>query len=107
VVISGGRIAYAGVQFPLAEEGTLERELGSRHRAAVGLSNETDAVVLVVSEQTGDVSIAERGVLLRKLTPEALRGMLNELLGGADAKPMDFNVDPPEAPSTDDERPPE
>ena len=105
VVISGGRIAYAGVQFPLAEEGTLERELGSRHRAAVGLSNETDAVVLVVSEQTGDVSIAERGVLLRKLTPDALRGMLNELLGGADAKPMDFNSDPPEAPSADDERP--
>lgn len=98
VVISGGRIAYAGVQFPLAEEGTLERELGSRHRAAVGLSNETDAVVIVVSEQTGDVSIAERGVLLRKLTPEALRGMLNELLGGAEAKPMEFNPPPDEAP---------
>jgi diadenylate cyclase len=97
VVISGGRIAYAGVQFPLAEEGTLERELGSRHRAAVGLSNETDAVVLVVSEQTGDVSIAERGVLLRKLTPDALRGILNELLGGAEAKPMDFTP-PPEQP---------
>src|SRR3954469_17148237 len=81
VVVSQGKIAYAGVQFPLAEEGTLERELGSRHRAAVGLSNESDALVLVVSEETGDVSIAERGVLLRKLTPEALRGMLSELLG--------------------------
>jgi len=82
VVVSGGKVAYAGVQFPLAEEGTLERELGSRHRAAVGLSNESDAVVLVVSEETGDVSIAERGVLMRKLTPDALRDILMELLGG-------------------------
>src|SRR5205823_7688091 len=81
VIIADGRIAYAGVQFPLAEEGTLERELGSRHRAAVGLSNESDAVVMVVSEETGDVSIAERGTLLRKLTPDALRGLLAELLG--------------------------
>ena len=85
VIISGGKVAYAGVQFPLAEEGTLERELGSRHRAAVGLSNESDAVVLVVSEETGDVSIAERGTLLRKLTPDALRGILGELLGESSA----------------------
>ena len=81
VVISQGRIAYAGVQFPLAESGELERELGSRHRAAVGLSQETDAVVLVVSEETGDISIAERGRLIRKLTPDGLRGLLGELLG--------------------------
>src|SRR6185436_7807225 len=82
VIVSQGRIAFAGVQFPLAEEGTLERELGSRHRAAVGLASETDAVIIVVSEQTGDVSIAERGILIRKLTADALRGMLGELLGG-------------------------
>src|SRR3954451_5712181 len=85
VVISGGKIAYAGVQFPLAESGYLERELGSRHRAAVGMSQESDAVVLVVSEETGDVSIAERGQLIRKLTPEGLRGLLSELLGRGDA----------------------
>ena len=81
VVIVGGRIAYAGVQFPMAESGELERELGARHRAAVGMSQEVDAVVLVVSEETGDVSIAERGQLIRKLTPEGLRGLLTELLG--------------------------
>ena len=81
VIVSQGRIAYAGVQFPLAESGDLERELGSRHRAAVGLSQESDACVLVVSEETGDVSIAERGQLIRKLTPEGLRGLLGELLG--------------------------
>jgi diadenylate cyclase len=90
VVISQGKIAYAGVQFPLAEEGTLERELGSRHRAAVGLSNESDAVVIVVSEETGDVSIAERGILMRKLTPDALRGLLTELLGAAEKKAPDI-----------------
>jgi diadenylate cyclase len=82
VVISQGRVAYAGVQFPLAESGELERELGSRHRAAVGLSQDTDAVIVVVSEETGDVSVAERGTLIRKLTPEGLRGLLAELLGG-------------------------
>jgi diadenylate cyclase len=81
VIVSGGKIAYAGVQFPLAESGDLERELGSRHRAAVGMSQESDAVVLVVSEETGDVSIAEKGQLIRKLTPEGLRGLLGELLG--------------------------
>ncbi len=86
VVISQGRVAFAGVQFPLAESGDLEQELGSRHRAAVGLSQESDAVVVVVSEETGDVSVAERGQLIRKLTPEGLRGLLVEMLarGGGD-----------------------
>jgi len=81
VIISQGRVAYAGVQFPLAESGELERELGSRHRAAVGMSQESDAVVVVVSEETGDISVAERGQLIRKLTAEGLRGLLIELLG--------------------------
>lgn len=81
VIVSQGRIMYAGVQFPLAESDELERELGSRHRAAVGMSQESDAVVLVVSEETGDISVAERGQLMRKLTVPALRGLLEELLG--------------------------
>src|SRR5580700_1755163 len=81
VVVSQGRIAYAAVQFPLAESGELERELGSRHRAAVGMSQESDAVIVVISEETGDISIAEGGKLFRKLTPEGLRGLLHELLG--------------------------
>src|SRR5262249_1686136 len=72
VVVSNGRIMYAGVQFPLAEVGDLDRELGSRHRAAVGMSQESDAVVIVVSEQTGDISVADRGRLLRKQSPEQL-----------------------------------
>ena len=50
-------------------------------------AEESDAVVLVVSEETGDVSIAERGMLIRKLTPDGLRGLLVELLGGGAARP--------------------
>jgi diadenylate cyclase len=85
-VISQGRIMWAGVQFPMAESGDLaEKELGARHRAAVGMSQETDAVVVVVSEETGDVSIAERGRLIRKLTADALRDLLGELLGRGSA----------------------
>jgi diadenylate cyclase len=90
VVVSQGRVAFAGVQFPLAESGELERELGSRHRAAVGMSQESDAVVLVVSEETGDISIAESGKLFRKLTPEGLRGLLTELLGGGGSERRSF-----------------
>ena len=82
VIVSQGRVMYAGVQFPLAESGDLERELGSRHRAAVGMSQESDAVVLVISEQTGDISIADRGQLLRRLSGDQLRTILSELLGG-------------------------
>jgi diadenylate cyclase len=80
VIVSQGRVAFAAVQFPLAESGDLERELGSRHRAAVGLTQESDAVVLVISEETGDISVAERGQLIRKLSLDALRGLLFELL---------------------------
>ena len=88
VVISQGKIAFAGVQFPMAEGGELERELGARHRAAVGLSQECDAVVVVVSEETGDISIAERGRLIRKLTLDGLRGLLGELLGRMEGEPF-------------------
>jgi len=88
VVVQAGRVAYAGVQFPLAESGELEKELGSRHRAAVGMSQESDAVVVVVSEETGDISIAERGQLIRKLSPDTLRGLLTELLGRVETRPF-------------------
>ena len=102
VVISQGRIAFAGVQFPLAESGELDRELGSRHRAGVGMSQESDAVVVIVSEETGDVSIAERGQLIRKLTPDALRGLLGELLsGGAEADSSPLPVPLPSKPASE------
>jgi len=76
VVIHDSKIAAAGVQFPLAEGEDIAQELGSRHRAALGLSQEADCMVIVVSEETGAISLAERGQLIRKLSPDALRSML-------------------------------
>lgn len=76
VVIQGDRILAAGVQFPLAEGEQFSSELGSRHRAAIGLSQETDALVIVVSEETGIISLAERGQLVRNLSISGLRTLL-------------------------------
>ena len=83
VVVRDGVVAAAGVQFPLYEGEDISTELGSRHRAALGLSQETDCLVVVVSEETGAISIAERGNLVRKLTPEALESMLRKGLAAA------------------------
>jgi diadenylate cyclase len=82
VVIQSARIAAAGCQFPLVESEELDSSLGSRHRAALGLSQESDAVIVVVSEETGTISIAERGRLLRPLTAELLHRTLHEMLSG-------------------------
>jgi diadenylate cyclase len=81
VVIQGDRVVAAGVQFPLADGDRLPQELGSRHRAAVGLSEEADALVLVVSEETGIISLAQRGQLQRNLTISDLRPILTRALG--------------------------
>lgn len=78
VVIRGDRIVAAGVQFPLAEGDEISQELGSRHRSAIGLSNEADALVIVVSEETGTISIAERGKLTRGLSISDLRKQLSQ-----------------------------
>ena len=76
VVIRDGRVAAAGCQFPLAESEDVDPSLGSRHRAALGLAQDSDAVVLVVSEETGRVSLACEGQLYLGLPPESLREML-------------------------------
>ncbi|MCH2137573.1 MAG: diadenylate cyclase CdaA [Phycisphaerales bacterium] len=85
VVIRGDRIVAAGVQFPLAEEGTVPSGLGSRHRAAIGLSAETDAIVVVVSEETGTVSLAVEGRLERPVPVANLADRLMHHLGAATA----------------------
>lgn len=83
VIIKGERIVAAGCIFPLTESPELSRNLGTRHRAAIGLSEETDAVVLVVSEETGAVSLAFKGRLLRGLdTNRVRRHLLNQLRRG-------------------------
>jgi len=82
VIIREGRIAAAGCQFPLAESEEVDPSLGSRHRAALGLAKEGDAVVLVVSEETGRVSLAYEGQLYLGIAPDSLREVLLTLLTG-------------------------
>lgn len=81
VLIRDGRVAAAGVQLPLAEAEQFSSELGSRHRAAYGLSLESDSLIIVVSEETGTISLAERGKLIRNLSTDALRTHLLRGLG--------------------------
>jgi diadenylate cyclase len=85
VIIRGGRLTAAGCEFPLSHDTILDPHLGTRHRAAVGLTEETDAVVVVVSEETGAISLAEGGNLESALTPERLRERLTQLLRGTEA----------------------
>jgi len=76
VIIRGDQIVGAGCILPLTQSALADRSLGTRHRAALGLSEETDAVVLVVSEESASVSAAHRGRLERGLTPDQVRTLL-------------------------------
>ncbi len=81
IIIVGNRILSAGSFFPLVTDPDLERELGTRHRAAIGLSSETDAVVIVVSEETGIISLAVGGEIKRGLDATSLHNQLLDSLG--------------------------
>ena len=76
VIIQGDRITCAGAVFPTSNSSKLNRRLGTRHRAALGLAEETDAICIVVSEETGRVSIALKGEMLYNLTLDDVRMML-------------------------------
>ena len=76
VIIQGDRITCAGAVFPTSNSQKINKRLGTRHRAALGLSEETDAICIVVSEETGRVSIALKGELLYNLTLDDVRMML-------------------------------
>ena len=80
VVIQGNRIAAASCLFPLAQNPYLSHTLGTRHRAASGLCEETDAIILIVSEETGSISVAVRGRLAQGLSREELIQNLKEYL---------------------------
>src|SRR6516162_9858845 len=80
VILKGDRIAYAACIFPLTQRQDLNKSLGTRHRAALGLSEETDAVIVVVSEETGAISYAYKGQLVRGVTLEELRAFLTSVL---------------------------
>lgn len=80
VLISGDVIKTAGAILPLTQSPVADRSLGTRHRAALGLSEETDAVVIVVSEETAQISVAMGGRLERDVDPERLRSILSGVL---------------------------
>ncbi|GHV34799.1 membrane protein [Clostridia bacterium] len=80
VIIQAARIAGAGCMLPLTNNQNLSRDLGMRHRAGIGMSENSDAVVVIVSEETGSISVAVGGILKRHLTPETLEKLLRSEL---------------------------
>lgn len=80
VIIRGGRVAGAGCMLPLSTNVNLSRDLGMRHRAGIGMSENSDAVVAIVSEETGSISVAVNGMLKRHLAPETLERLLRKEL---------------------------
>lgn len=90
VIIRDGRVAAAGCVMPLSENPHLHSDLGTRHRAGIGTSEASDAVVVIVSEETGTISVAVGGMLKRHLAPQTLEKLLtNELIPAEDAqKPL-------------------
>lgn len=80
VVISDDQVVAAGCILPLTQNPNLSRTLGTRHRAGIGISEESDCEVIIVSEETGTVSLARGGHLLRRLTRDTLRSALTESL---------------------------
>jgi diadenylate cyclase len=87
VIIRGDRILAAASIFPVSQRSDLDRNLGLRHRAGLGLSEEYDALVIVVSEETGIVSICQRGTIERNFDPETFKTRLYELLAVAPDPP--------------------
>ena len=82
VLIQNGRVAYAGCILPLTLRPDLPEGVGTRHRAAVGLTEETDAVAVVVSEETGAISVVLGGAMVQGLDGPRLRGVLRDIMGG-------------------------
>ena len=79
MIIAGERIASAGCILPVSHDTNLPRNLGLRHRSALGIAQATDAVAIVVSEETGNISMAYRGKLFQKLSNTSLENRLNEI----------------------------
>jgi diadenylate cyclase len=92
VFIRDDRVVAAGCFLPLSRNAQVARQLGTRHRAALGITEETDAVAVAVSEETGRISIALDGRIEAAASPEALRGRLSELLGTRAPRPMSGRV---------------
>ncbi len=93
VIIRGTKVMAAGCFLPLTENGGLNQEVGTRHRAALGVSEKSDSIALVVSEESGSVSIAENGRLYRDLSEESLNNYLKRSLRKVDQQSIFENGD--------------
>lgn len=97
VIISNNKIKAAACILPLANDRQIAQKLGTRHRAAIGISKETDSIVVVVSEETGKISIAKDGTLIADVTEEVLKKILiknivtNRLVDGSQVRNQRFN----------------
>jgi diadenylate cyclase len=80
VIVRNGRVAAAACIFPVSQRETLDRSLGLRHRAGLGITEESDAIAIVVSEETGGISICHRRRIERNFTPETFRQRISEIL---------------------------
>jgi diadenylate cyclase len=92
MIIREGRVLAAGCVLPLSESNRISADLGTRHRAAVGISEVTDAVTVVVSEETGAISVAVGGVLKRHLAPQTLERLLRSELCPEDDQQQEENL---------------
>ena len=86
MVIHNNRIYAVGCFLPMSKNDDIIKDLGTRHRSAIGMSEESDAVVIVVSEETGTISIALNGELRRNYDYNSLKHELTSLLGAADSE---------------------
>ena len=91
MVIRDGRITAAGCVLPLSDSDRLSADLGTRHRAGVGMSEASDAVVVIVSEETGTISVALGGMLKRHLAPQTLERLLHNELCPEDTREKDLS----------------
>lgn len=89
VIIDGNAVLAAGVLLPLTEDPTLSWKYGTRHRAAIGMSEVTDATCIVVSEETGEISLARKGLLEKCNSSDELKSKLEELLSFEDGNAFD------------------
>ncbi len=100
VIIQDDRVAAAACFLPLSLNPVLSNQLGTRHRAAIGITEETDAIAIIVSEETGAISIAQGAQITRDITPETLREKLSQVLGSyvpPTALPTALDVSEPES----------
>ncbi|NLA11910.1 MAG: TIGR00159 family protein [Firmicutes bacterium] len=94
VILRGNQIAAAGCYLPLTDDPYLDKELGARHRAGLGVTEQSDAVALIVSDETGIVSVAHNGVLTRYLDEKKLREILIELCAPPQTEGLNLNLWP-------------